>query len=129
MWWSIRGMIQVTTEVFGKNLSRYPPVCTLQNQHVVDGDGTRVSKVKAMAPPVGQMLFFWDCIILNLDCLVTVVGYMNIQLLFSTVFLRNYYTDLPVGYEGTQVQAATYVSCYTVCILSGSHFCTQGIEF
>ena len=79
--------------------------------------------MRAMAPPVGQMLFFLDYIILNLDCLVTVVGYMNIQLLFSTVLLRNY-ADLPVGYEGTQVQAATYVSCYTVYILSGSHFCT-----
>jgi hypothetical protein len=42
---------------------------------------------------VGQILFFWDHVILNLDYHVIVVGYMNIQLLFSTGLLRNYYTD------------------------------------
>ena len=111
-------MMQVTTEVLGEKPVQVP-VCTLQNQHVVDWDRTRVSKVR-----VGQMLFFWDRITLNLDCQVTVVGHLNIQLLFSTVLLRNYHAYLPVGYDGTQVQATTYVSWYTVYILNGSHFCT-----
>ena len=106
-------MIQVTTEVLGEKPVQMP-VCTLQNQHVVEGDGTWVFKVRATAPPVGQMLFFWNYIILNLDCLVTVVGYMNIHLPFSTVLLRNFNANLAVGYKGTQVQAAMYVSCYTV---------------
>jgi len=44
-------MIQGTIEVLGEK-PVHVPVCTLQNQHVVDWDGTRVSKVRAMAPPV-----------------------------------------------------------------------------
>ena len=51
MWWSIRGMIQGTTEVLDEKPVQVP-VCTLQNQHVVDWDGTQVCKVRAMAPPV-----------------------------------------------------------------------------
>jgi len=44
-------MIQETAEVLGEKPVQVL-VCPLQNQHLVDWDGTRVSKVRALAPPV-----------------------------------------------------------------------------
>jgi hypothetical protein len=44
-------MIQETTEVLCEKPVQVP-VCPLQNQHLVDWDGTRVSKVTALTPPV-----------------------------------------------------------------------------
>jgi len=118
-------VIQVTTEVLGEKPVQVP-VFTLQNQHVVDGDGTQVSKVRAIAPPVGQMLFFWDFIILNLDCLVTVVGYMNIQLLFSTVLLRNYYADLLLVMKEHRCKQPCMLVA-TQCIFWKNWNCKKGI--
>jgi hypothetical protein len=44
-------MIQKTILVLGK-IPVQVSICPLQNQHLVDWDGTRVSKVRALAPPV-----------------------------------------------------------------------------
>jgi hypothetical protein len=44
-------MMQGTTEVLSEKPAQVL-VCPLQNQHVVDWDGTRVSKVGAMAPRI-----------------------------------------------------------------------------
>ena len=67
-------MIQGTTEVLTEKPVQVP-VCPLQNQYVVDWDGTQVYKVRAMAPPVlcWSNVIFPGSRILNLDCQVTVV--------------------------------------------------------
>jgi hypothetical protein len=115
-------MIQATTEVLGEKPVQVP-VCPLQNQHLVDWDGTRVYKVRAVALPV----LCWSKVILtgSRHFKFGLSGHSCGLQEYIIALLRSIAKKLLCRFCLSVMKEhkckQPNVSCYVVYILSGSH--------